>query len=197
MGKSIKKIYKILIIVLLVIIVLPVTAYFVLQNNKIQTYITQKITKTVSENLNAKFRVESVNYRFFNKVVLKNVYIEDQYEDSLLFAKEIIANLSRIDRKKRAIDINHINVLNARFYLNKPDSLAPLNLKFIVDELKRDSTNTKPRWEINFRNIEMHQMVFRFRNFKDIKKNSGVDFSNLICYIEDLDIRNLKIKNQV
>jgi len=197
MGKSIKKIYKILIIVLLVIIVLPVTAYFVLQNNKIQTYITQKITKTVSENLNAKFRVESVNYRFFNKVVLKNVYIEDQYEDSLLFAKEIIANLSRIDRKKRAIDINHINVLNARFYLNKPDSLAPLNLKFIVDELKRDSTNTKPRWEINFRNIEMHQMVFRFRNFKNIKKNSGVDFSNLICYIEDLDIRNLKIKNQV
>ncbi len=197
MGKSIKKIYKILIIILLVIIAIPVTAYFVLQNNKVQTYITQQIAQTVSENLNAKFKVESVNYRFFNKIVLHNVYVEDQNQDSLLFANELITHLRKIDRKNRIVDINNINLVNARFYLNKPDSLQPVNLKFIVDEIKRDSTNTKPRWEINFRNIEMHQSIFRFRNYKDLSKPYGVDFSNLICYIDDLEVKNLKVKDQV
>ncbi len=147
--------------------------------------------------MNAKFQVESVNYRFFNKVVLKNVYIEDQQQDSLLFAKELIANLKKIAPQKKEIDINNINLLNARFYLHKPDSLAPLNLKFIVDEIKRDSTNTKHRWAINIRNIEMHQTVFRFRNYKDINRSNSIDFSELICYIDDLDIRNLTVKNKV
>lgn len=147
--------------------------------------------------MDAKFQVESVNYRFFNKVVLKNVFIEDQQEDSLLFAKELIANLRSIDSKKREIDFNNINLLNARFYLNKTDSLAPVNLKFIIDAIKRDSTNTKPRWEINFRNIELHQTVFRYRNYKEINRSNSIDFSNLICYIDDLDIRNLTVKNKV
>jgi len=130
-------------------------------------------------------------------VVLENVYIEDQQKDSLLFAKEIIANLRGVDTKKRAIDISTINLLNARFYLNKPDSLAPINLKFIVDEIKRDSTNTKPRWEIKFRNIEMHQSVFRFRSYKDKNIHNGINFSELICYIDELDVRNLTIKNKI
>ncbi|HSH52051.1 MAG TPA: hypothetical protein VK982_10055, partial [Bacteroidales bacterium] len=115
----------------------------------------------------------------------------------MLFANELIANLRRLDSKKREIDINNINLLNARFYLNKPDSLAPINIKFIVDEIKRDSTNTKPRWEINFRNIEIHQLVFRFKNFKNINKHEGINFSELICFIDDLDIRNLTVKNKV
>jgi hypothetical protein len=182
---------------LVIFIVIPATAYFVLQNNNVQTYITQKVAKTVSENLNAKFQVESVNYRFFNKAVLKNVFIEDQQEDTLLFAKELIANLRKIDSKKRKIDINNINLLNARFYLNKPDSLAPVNLKFIVDAIKRDSTNTKPRWEVNFRNIELHQTVFRYTNYKNINRSNSIDFSKLICYIDDLDVRNLTVKNKV
>ncbi|MEE4197072.1 MAG: translocation/assembly module TamB domain-containing protein [Bacteroidales bacterium] len=141
--------------------------------------------------------VESVNFRFFNKIVLKNVYIEDQQKDSLLFAKELIANLRKVDSKKREIDINHINLLHARFYLNKPDSLAPVNIHFIVDEIKRDSTNTKPRWTINFRNIELNHTVFRYRSYKETNRTQGVDFNELVCFIDDLDIRNLTIQNRV
>ncbi|MDY6802089.1 MAG: translocation/assembly module TamB domain-containing protein [Bacteroidota bacterium] len=182
---------------LVIFIVIPATAYFVLQNNNVQTYIIQKVAKTISENLNAKFQVESVNYRFFNKIVLKNVFIEDQQKDSLLFAKEIIANLRRVETEKREIDINNISLLHARLYLHKPDSLAPINLKFIIDHIKRDSTNTKPRWAINIRNIEMHQTVFGFRNYKEVNKSNSINFSELICFIDDLDIRNLTIKNNV
>jgi len=109
MGKSIKKIYKILIIFLLVMIILPATAFFVLQNSKVQTFLTQQIAGEISRNLDAKIEVESVSFRFFNRVVLKNVYIEDHLQDTLLYSKEIICNLSKFDRKNHVIDISNIN----------------------------------------------------------------------------------------
>ena len=57
MSKSIKKIYKILIIFLLVLLAIPTIAFFILQNKQIQTYLTQRIADEISENLEAKIEV--------------------------------------------------------------------------------------------------------------------------------------------
>jgi len=193
MGKNIKKIYKILIIFLLVIITLPTAAFFILKSSKIQTYLTQKIAQEVSENLNAKFEIKAVHFKFFNRIVLKNVYIEDQLKDTLLYSDEIICHIKEFNRKTKKIDISNINLVNAKFYLNKPDSLSPINLKFITENFKKDSNKTdKQKWNVKFQNIEMQQTVFKLKLYHEKKSDYGVDFNKLICYIEDLDVRNLQ-----
>jgi len=193
MGKSIKKIYKILIIFLLVIITLPTAAFFILKSSKVQTYLIHKITQEVSENLNAKFEVEAVHFKFFNRIALKNVYIEDQLKDTLLYSDEIICNIKEFSRKTKKINISKVNLINAKFYLHKTDSLSPVNLKFITDNLKKDSiASDKPKWDIKFQNIELQQTVFRLRSYHEKRSEYGVNFSNLICYVEDLDVRNLQ-----
>ncbi|MBU8892499.1 MAG: translocation/assembly module TamB [Bacteroidales bacterium] len=186
-----------MIIFLLVIIVIPTTAFFVLKSSKIQTFLTQKITKEISENLNAKFEVEAVHFKFFNRIVLKNVYIEDQLEDTLLFSKEIICNLNDFDRKSKIININKINFINAKLYLHKYDSLQPVNLKFITESLqKRDTLASKSKWKVLFQNIGMQQSVFRLKLYNK-NRQSDIDFGNLICEIDDLDIRNFQINNGI
>lgn len=173
--------------------------FFVLKNSKVQTYFTQKIIKEVSENLNAKFEVESVHFKFFNRIVLKNVYIEDQIQDTLLFSKEIICTLKKIDRKTRVIDINNIYLNNAKFYLNKYDTLQPINLAFITrGSNKKDTLSTKKqKWKIAFKNIELHQMVFWYKSVRKKETDFGVNFNDLYCYIDDLIIRDLKIADGV
>ena len=185
---------------MLVLIIIPTTGFFVLQNNKVQTYITNKIAKEVSDNLNAKFKVESVNFKFFNRIVLKNVYVEDQLKDTLLFSKEIICNLKNIDKKLRKIDIANINLIDAKIYLNKFDSIYPVNIKFITEKSKKNDTVAarNPKWQISFQNIELHKSTFWFRSYKKIKKEKGViDFSDLVCHIEELEVRNLSIENGI
>ncbi|MCK5028203.1 MAG: translocation/assembly module TamB [Bacteroidales bacterium] len=178
---------------MLVIITLPTAAFFILKSSKIQTYLTHKITQEVSENLNAKFEVESVHFKFFNRIVLKNVYIEDQLKDTLLYSDEIICNIKEFSRKTKKINISKINLINAKFYLHKPDSLSPINLKFITENLKKDSTTgDKPKWDVKFQNIELQQTIFRLRSYHKKKSEYGINFSNLICYVEDLDVRNLQ-----
>jgi hypothetical protein len=195
MAKSIKKIYKILIIFLFVIFTLLTSTFFILQNSKIQTFLTNKIAKELSYNRNAKITVGSVNYKFFKRISLKNVYIEDQLKDTLFFSEEIICNLKRINKKQKVIDISNANVLKAKIYLHKFDSLQPLNILF----LKKDSTIdtlTKANWQISFQNIEIHKSIFKYKSYKKYKTSyEVVNFSNLECRIDDLDIRNLRIEN--
>lgn len=184
---------------MLVIFVLLATAFFILQNSSVQTYITQKIAKEVSENLGAKFRIESVNYRFFNRVVLKNVYIEDQLEDTLLFSKEIVCNLRKIDRNKREIELSKVDLVNAKIFLHKYDTLQPMNLKFAKNrEIEKDTLANKKGWEIALKNIELHQSVFKYKSVRKREKPADVvNFNDLVCFIEELEVRNLSIENGV
>ncbi|PLX11462.1 MAG: hypothetical protein C0597_15050, partial [Marinilabiliales bacterium] len=154
----------------------------------------------ISENLNTKIEVESVNFRFFNKVVLINVYVEDQLQDTLMYSKEIICSLSKLDRKEKIIDIKAINLQEAKIYLNKFDSLQPINLIFSKDSMSYNdsASQNKKKWEVLFKNIEMHNSVFWYKSFRKKERPNGViNFNDLICYIEDLDVRDLKIENGV
>ncbi len=205
MRKNIKKLYKILIIFLLVLFAIPTTAFFILQNKQIQTYLTKQIAEEISENLEAKIEVESVNFRFFNKIILKNVYVEDQFKDTLFYSGEMICNLSKFDRTKKIIDIKNIDLYNARIYLHKFDTLKPINLKFSNEPLTNkdsinlnDSTPSQKKWKVSFKNIEMHQSVFWFKSVRKKEKPEGViNFNDLVCYIENLDVRDLKVENGV
>jgi len=197
MGKSIKKISKIVFIFLLAIIAIPTILYFVLKNHKVQTYLTHKIVKQVSENLNSKFEIESVNYRFFNKIVLKKVYIEDQLKDTLLYSDELICYIKNVDRKKQVIEISTIKLVDAKFYLHKFDTLQSMNLVFLTKSLAKKDTTAKDsaKWQIVFRNVKLENTVFWYKSVRKREMDFGVNFNDLVCYIDDLDIRNLKVEN--
>lgn len=200
MNKSIKKIYKILFIVLLVLIAIPTTAFFILQNKQIQTYLTQRIANELSEKIDAKIKVESVNFRFFNKVVLKNVYLEDQLEDTLLFSNKVVCSLSKFDRNKKIIDIKNIELNKAKIYLHKFDSLKPINLRFSDDTLRfKDTTKlSQSEWQISLNNIEVQNSIFRYKSVREQENQKGViNFSNLVCYVENAEVRDLTIRNGI
>jgi len=200
MDKSIKKISKILIIFLLVVLAVLATAFFILQNGKVQTFITRQIALEFSKNVDAKIEVESVNFRFFNRVVLKNVYIEDHLQDTLLFSKEIICNLSRFDRKKHVVDFSNINLVNARIFLHKYDTLQPLNIRLRSTDIRStaDTIKENQKWNVSFQNIEMHQSVLKYKSVRIKEVPDGVvNFNNLYCYIDDLEVRDFNIENNI
>lgn len=185
---------------MLIIILLSVAGFFILQSNKVQTFLTKKITTEISKNINAKIEVESVNLRFFNKVVLGNVYVEDFNKDTLLFSKEIICNIRKIDRKNKNIDISTIKLDDAKFYLLKPDTLKAVNITELIRDFRKnsksDSSKTSDaKWKIKLRNIELHKTIFKYNSVRKRHMDYGVNFNDLKCFIEDLQVTNLTIKD--
>jgi hypothetical protein len=181
----------------LVIILLPASAFFILKSSKVQTYITQKITQEISKNLNAKFQIESVNFKFFNRLVLENVYVEDQQQDTLLFSKKLVCNIRKIDRKNHTIEIQKINLIDAKFYLQKFDTIHPINLTCLIRSASKNDTTRveKEKWLVNLKNIELNNTTFQYNSVRKKKQNYGVNLNDLYVNIKKLEAKNLEIKD--
>jgi hypothetical protein len=67
------------------------TPFILLQFNSIQNYAVDILTRELSKSLHTKIDIGHVNYRFFNALQLKDLLIEDQKKDTLLYAEKINA----------------------------------------------------------------------------------------------------------
>lgn len=196
MHKSIKKISKISITTILVLIIIPVSTYFLLQSARVQTFLVKIVTNEISKNLDANFKIESVNYSFFNKVVLKNVYIEDQSKDTILFSEKLTVSINGINRKSKTITIHNVDLFHTKFYLFT-DTATSINIKFITDQfISKDTTHkNEPKWKVDIDNIEMNESVFRYRSNQNYQKQFGVEYNNMICAIKNLEVKDLRVEN--
>jgi hypothetical protein len=93
-------------------------AFIILQNSMVQTYLANRIATTISENLEADFSIESMDMILFNRVVLKEVMLKDQYLDTLLYAPRMIATLKTLSPSNNRIEISRLKFKDATIRLS-------------------------------------------------------------------------------
>jgi len=187
-GKTIKKIYKILLILLLVIISLSTTGYFLLKNPNVQNYLVDKLTNVFSRELETKFQVDNAEFKLFNKLTLKGVYIEDQAGDSLLTSPKITGHLKLLDLRDRRLFFKKLEIENARIHFRN-DTTKNINIDFLVEALKRKDT-TKARMHTKFGDIRITNSQFNYTTNRPAKNDYGIDFNRV-----RLDSFNIHVEN--
>ena len=196
MVKVIKKSVKIFLVVVVVLLFIPTTIWIVIQNSKVQTWLVGKTTAILEQKLNTTVHIGKFDFRPFNRVVLRDVYVEDLNKDTLLFAKSISASLMGFNRGKNALNLYRVTLDNA--YVNfVTDSLGSLNITEFIDLLAPPADTIQSSdggMAINVRNIRLEQSSYRM--FTEKPKTSidfGINFDNLLISEMDLDIKNLSI----
>ena len=125
-----------------VVFVLLFSSWLILQSPAVQTYLTQKLAQELSKELNTNITVQGVSVSFFNKLILKDVLIEDQKHDSLLFVHELVAGIDSFSLKKRYVSINQLKLQQTCLNVNT-DSTGLPNYQFLLDLFgKKDTAKT-------------------------------------------------------
>lgn len=176
-----------MLIFLLVILILPASAYFLIRTPSVQDYLVHRLTSVFSDKLETNFTIESVDYSLFNKLVLKNVYIEDQQGDSLIYSKQIKGHLNLLDLKDRKLFFQKLQMEDAKIHLQN-DSLQSINIQFLVNALKRKDT-TKPRMHVKIHTLNIQDSEFSYSTDEPPLQGYGMDFNRI-----DLDDFNIKIR---
>jgi len=158
-----------------------------------QNYLTRKITEKVTENIDAKITFDRVNIRFFKNISFRELYIEDQQQDTLLFSELLKVNLKSFNRRKREIDFRKIEINDASINFTT-DSTNTLNLKFITDRLKRKDT-TKVRWKIMMHSIECRKIHFSYKKHDFQLSRKGFDPRDIQLSDLNFDIISLQTHN--
>ena len=131
------------------VIVLIFSSWLILQSPAVQTYLTQKLALKLSEKYNTTITVQGVSITFFKEIILKDVLIEDQKHDSLLFVHELVASIDSFSIKKRYVSINQLK-LDKTFLYASDDSAGKSNYQFLLESFKQKDTLTSDSLNYDF-----------------------------------------------
>ena len=179
MHKSIKITLKLLYIAFGSIAGLAIILFLLLQMSAIQTLIVKRFTDNISKEFKSTVQVGKVEFKFFDRLILNDVLIKDQYNDTLIFSEQIITGIGRLKMKENSFIFGKVYLFRPTMAL-ATDSAGNSNLKWYIDQLKNpDTAAAKKPVTINIAQIDLHDARFSlFDNRKSGEKNS-INFRDL------------------
>ncbi len=179
--KSIKNLKKILWILLLVTISLPTILFFVINSDRVQNMVAQRVTTLLSNELGNQISFEHIRVSWFNKLIIDKLCVTDLRGDTALYVPELIGRLNLFAISSRQIEIRKAVLNQADIRLSIDPETDVINIKFIIEKLKSDDTTTnKPRWLFGIRSIELNDCHFSFTNSaKPFDRPFGMDYADL------------------
>jgi hypothetical protein len=154
-----------------------------------------EIVNQVSENLQADFRIESVDMILFNRLVLKEVLLKDQHLDTLVYSPRLIATLRSYNIPARQIRLSKLKFNDATVRL-AIDTSNTVNLMFIVDILRQNRDSTRARLDLAVNSFEFENSRFLFRDYlRDTSLLYGLNFTDIELASLNADLRKFKVTN--
>jgi autotransporter translocation and assembly factor TamB len=154
-----------LVLLLLIFINLPIGKKIV--RNQIESYLQNKLHTKVS--------IGAVDYSLPEWLEIKNVYIEDQKKDSLLFGEEMRVDLNMFKLIQGNTDIEKVVLKNIFINIKRAETDSVFNYQFIVDAFAgKKSTTVNPdttEMKISLKHLIFDTVALRFSD-----KFGGNDF---------------------
>ena len=173
----------------MVIFSIPALALLFLQNQQVQTKLSQYVARTISENTDISVQLSSVNFAFIKRLQVRDLYIEDSHGDTLLFSELTKIRIRHFKPERRYVHIRSITLDNA--YVNFViDSSNVLNLKIITDPLRNPHLPPEKKLKLLISNISLNNSHFGLSRMMKKNKDHGVNFTDL-----DMDINHVHVSD--
>lgn len=130
-----------------------------------QKFIAKKVANTLSEELNTKVSIGSVNVGFLNRIIVNDLEAEDQKGVMMLKAGRVSASLDFMRTIRGQISIPSAQLFGTTAIIYKDSTNAPLNIQFVIDAFSsKDDKESSPL------NLRINTLLVRHTNIKyDIK----------------------------
>jgi len=114
-----------------VLLAIPALSLLFLQNDKVQTRLSIYVAERLSEELKANISLSSVNYSFFRRVQVKDLYIEDLHGDTLLYTALTKVHIRQFRPDPKGLTIRKATLEDA-FVNLVIDSLGIVNITYFT-----------------------------------------------------------------
>ena len=141
---------------------------FLIRTSSFQTYLGDVVTSYLSSELDTELRIGKIEIVFLDKLLLKDVYVQDLKKDTLASVGTIEVNLDKLDLTNNNVIISSVLIDQGRIGINRDKKTGDYNYQFIADYFSSDkpkNSSSKPMSvlvkEINLDNIDLSYEDFR------------------------------------
>jgi hypothetical protein len=194
--KSIKKAAKITAYITLSLLLVLALALFFLQTPYVSNKILEAAKKAFTEQTKSKVEIGSVRIDFFNRISIKNLYVEDIHGDTLLFAKTINVRFapSQLLHNQIVIKNARLNGINFRLAI---DSTKMLNLSYIIRAFTSQEVDTtkKSKWKFSLQNAEVVGSKFRLHRYNANVVKRGFNAQDISVVYLNVKISKFRLQH--
>ncbi len=154
-----------------------------------QNWLARQVTRTLSETLDSRVELDYIRFAFFDKLRLEGIFIEDIYGDTLLYGRQIRAdfNLNPVVLLTRGLEIEALDIQNARFNIRRPVGAAESNLEYVLKRLFPPREQAGKPFRLNLREIFLTDVEF-VQNDSVRGQQLFVHLDRGTAYLRELDV---------
>ncbi len=158
----------------------------------VQNIAIDRAAEWASQKLSTKVAVGHITIGMFNRVVVRDFYVADWDNDTLLYAKRAEAYLGSLaSLAKKNLVINHAEVQNGKFVV-KETTRGSFGVKEITDQLAKEGEDSGFRLDIH--TIDGSDVDFDLIRI-DEHNEEGVDYADMHLFGIDTHIENFIVKS--
>ena len=124
---------KIILWIFVSVSILVLVLFGFINTNAGKRTVRNQVEKYLENKLKTNIQIGSVDYSLPKWLKIKNVYIEDQKKDTLLFGEELAVDLDMIKLIQGNTDIKKVFLKNIGININRAENDTSFNYQFIVD----------------------------------------------------------------
>ncbi len=195
---------------LLTLFVILLIIFFLIQTPFVQNIVRGKVENYLSRKLRTKVRIGGLEIGLFRSVTLRNVYIEDRQQDTLVSAGLIDVQVRMLGLLYHQLDIGqvHLEDVTAKIRRELPDTA--FNFQFIVDAFAgtpsaRPDTTTGTPMKIDLKELQLDRIRFVYRDTvtgndlavwigHSVTHTGLIDLDHLRFDIPDFEVEDMQAK---
>ena len=158
---------------------LPTVFYLALQISDVQTFVIKRITNQLSQNFKSTISVGKIKYKFFNSLIISDLLIKDQNNDTLLYSPGVTTGIKRLDFRNMSFRLGRVTLIKpvVKFIT---DSTGMMNLTWYLNKIKNpQDTTTKAGSQFSIDQIDISDARFSLIDHNGPISNNKLDFNNL------------------
>ncbi|MDR3095178.1 MAG: translocation/assembly module TamB [Bacteroidales bacterium] len=180
---------------MLVVLTIPTVLIAVINSERVQNFVAEKVTALLSEKLGNHVTIEHVQLSWFNRLTLTNLNVTGLEGDTILHAPELIAKINLLAFSTHKISISKVQLNQAVIHFAYVPERDEINIKFIIEQLKsKDTASNKPRWDFGIQSVELNDCYFSFCNStKPFDRPFGMDYASLSIAKINLHVTDFRL----
>lgn len=181
MTKILKILARMIGISLEIVLLVLILFAFGIRTSAFQTFLGKQATAYLSKELDTDIRIGKIEIVFVNKVLLKDVYVEDKTRDTLASIGTILATLDDYDLGEQKFVLGNALIETGTISLFRDSLTGEYNYQFLADYFsssESSSSGSEPP-KIRVKSIDLKRINFAYNDYRKSYSDYGMDFDHL------------------
>lgn len=194
MAKLLKIIGKTLLGTLEWLFIFIIIFAFAIRASSVQTLLAKQATDFLSKKLEHTLTIGKVDFLFYNKLILDDVYVEDVNHDTLANIKQVNVTMNYLLLKTRHLNLRKVELIDGAVFLKKDSTTQEFNFQYLVDFFATDKKKKSKPFKISVDYLGISNFHFKMDDETKEEIDFGVDYAHLDAKKIYLSARKINMK---